>query len=146
MALIWRLFGWAALAEPDPLVVARHVTAQLWPMFTRSALDHEDTVVAATRVACVALASVRSFSLRVSELLRWRARQLTELLCPQFAWSSCAQPATVVAGTTVEVAYLASDRLAGVGSASQSGSRDDKLRSCCGLCSLGCRGFSQRLW
>jgi hypothetical protein len=32
-------------------------------------LDHEDTVVAATRVACVTLASVRSFSLRVSELL-----------------------------------------------------------------------------
>ena len=68
-ALIWRLFCWSALAEPDPLVVARHVTALLWPLFTRSVLDHEDTVVAATRVACVTLASVRSFSLRVSELL-----------------------------------------------------------------------------
>ena len=47
------------------------------------------------------------------------------LLLPLFEWSVWSQPATFVASTTVEDAYLASDRLIGVDSASQCGGEHD---------------------
>ena len=50
----------------------------------------------------------------------WRARPVRALLTHLFPWSARAQPATVLAGTSVEGADLASVRLASVGSASQS--------------------------
>jgi hypothetical protein len=53
-----------------------------------------------------------------SHPLCWRIRQVRALLWPQFASSCCSQPATVVEGTTVDGATLASVRLVCVGSAS----------------------------
>jgi hypothetical protein len=62
-----------------------------------------------------------------------------------FVLSAWAQPATVLAGTTVEGSSVASDRLVGVGSVSHSGRGHYRCGRCSGLCSLGRRGFSQPL-
>jgi hypothetical protein len=45
----------------------------------------------------------------------WPAKQVTTLHWSLFAWSACAQPATVEAGKTGVDADLASVRLVGVG-------------------------------
>ena len=49
--------------------------------------------------------------------LWWRAQQVKELPCPLFALSAWAQTDTGFAGTKVEGASVASDRLFGVDSA-----------------------------
>jgi hypothetical protein len=61
--------------------------------------------------------------------LWWRARQLIALLWSLFARSAWAQPATLVAGTTVEGAALASVRSVRVGSASHSLWRTRQVRA-----------------
>jgi hypothetical protein len=67
------------------------------------------------------------------------------MLWPLLSQSAWAQPATRVAGTTVEGAALASVLLVGVGSASHKVGGQDRLRHCSGLCSLGRLGHNQPL-
>jgi hypothetical protein len=61
----------------------------------------------------------------LSQPLLWRARHATARLWPLFAWSTFAQPVTVVAGTIVEGAVLVSVRLVGVGPSSHCGGGHD---------------------
>ena len=61
----------------------------------------------------------------LSQPLWWRARHLRALLCHLFARSAWAQPATAFAGSTGEVAALASVRWVGEGTGSHcSGGHD----------------------
>ena len=106
-------------------------------------------MVAGAKVEGASLASVRSFGVgsaslcagvhngreRCSDLFAWSAwnhvetvleeRHVRALLWPLIAWSAWAQQATVLAGTTGEVAALASVRSVGEGLASPSGGLHD---------------------
>jgi hypothetical protein len=75
---------------------------------------------------------VRSLLRPLTECSAWaqqvswgRARQVKALFCPLFARSECGQATTMLAGTKGEGAYLATDRLVGVGSISHGGSGKD---------------------
>jgi hypothetical protein len=61
-------------------------------------------------------------------------------------WLGLCQPATVVVGTRVEGASLISVRFIGEGSASHSGGGQDKRGRWSDLCSIGRRGIIQPLW
>jgi hypothetical protein len=103
------------------------VRALVWPLFACSEWAHPDTLVADTTGVDADLASVRLVGvgsashcccgqdgwrlcsghyslglLGLSKPLWWLTRNIRALLWPLFAWSSWAQPATVVAGTTGE--------------------------------------------
>jgi hypothetical protein len=117
-----------------------------WPLYARSAWSQPTTVVAGTTSEGATLASVRSVGVgsashcgggydrlgsysglssrgrRVpSQKLWWRARNVTALLWPLYAFLALTQPATVVAGTTGVGAALASVPSFGVCSASHFG-------------------------
>jgi hypothetical protein len=91
------------------------VRALLCPLFPRSAWNQPATVVAGTTSEGAALASVPPGRRGLSQAQWWRERQVSALFCPLLAWSACAQTTTVLAGTTVEGAALASVSLFGVG-------------------------------
>jgi hypothetical protein len=95
-------------------------------------------VVVGTEVALASSLGRR----RLNQSLWWNARQVSALLWPLIVLTACAQPATVVAGTTGEGATLASFRLLGVGSTTECGGVHDRSGRCSGLCSLGGRGLS----
>ena len=59
----------------------------------------------------------------LSQPLWWRAQQVMALRWTLFAWSALGQPATVMAGTTVECAIMAAVCFVGVGAASEFGGR-----------------------
>jgi hypothetical protein len=126
------------------------VRALKWPPFALSAWTIATSVLAGTTCEVAALASVRVvgvrsashcggghdrggrcsglFSIGGRELRQprcWRARQVRTLIWPLFDRSTWAQPDTVLAGTTVEGAILASDRSVGVGSISHCGGEHD---------------------
>jgi hypothetical protein len=82
----------------------------------------------------------------LSHPLCWRSLQFKALLWHLIVWSSWAQPATVVASTTVDGAALASLRSVGVGSASHCVGGHLSLKHCSCLFSLGRRGLIQLLW
>jgi hypothetical protein len=110
--------------------LARQVRALLWHLFDSSAWAQLATVVAGMTGEEVVLASVRFVCMGSAghcggEGLKVRARQVRALLWPRLAWSAWAQPATAVAGTTGEVAAVASVRLVVMDSPSHCGGGDD---------------------
>jgi hypothetical protein len=147
---------------------ARLLSELLWPVFPQSAWAQPATVVAVTKGEDASMASVRLVGVgwatrcgggydmrgRCSGLcsrvrcgprkpMWWRSRLLSELLWPLFSPSAWAQPAYVLAGTTCEVAALASVLSVGVGSASICVGWHDMWGRCSGLCS---RGPSKPFW
>ena len=124
--------------------------AMLWTLFALSAWAQPATVVAGTTYECVVLASVRFVGVDTDSHCRgshYRCgrccglRSLSgrgnsqpllantsgeDLHWPLIARSACAQPATVVEGTTGERAALDSVSMFGVGSASHCGGGNDK--------------------
>jgi hypothetical protein len=121
----------------------RLLRALLWPLFALSWWAQPATVMEGTTGEGAGLDTVRSVVVDSashcgggnyrrgrcsglcslgrrghSQLLRWRARQLRELLWLLIAWSAGAQAATLIADTTVEGAVLESVRFVGERSAS----------------------------
>jgi hypothetical protein len=113
------------------VVAGTTVEGAFLPLFARLSYVQPATVVSGTTGEGAALASVRSVGVGTAshfggghdnwwlcsglcslgprtfrQPLWWRARQVRALLWPLFFLSAWAQPATVVAGTTVEGAVL----------------------------------------
>jgi hypothetical protein len=131
--LICPLSARSACAQPPILVAALRVSALLCPLFDRLGWDQLDPVVASTTCEGAALASVRLDGVGSDSHCIGGHDKRVCCFWPLFAQWAWAQPDTVLVGTTIEGADLASVRSVGVGSARHCDSGHDWLVRCSGL-------------